>query len=134
MSPKTEAINQSRTTPGALSMPGALLRLEGVVMLAGAIAFYVALHGSGWLFAALLFAPDLSMLGYLANPRIGSVIYNAIHILLLPAALLAIALLTHSDMAVQIALIWLAHIGMDRTLGFGIKYPTFFADTHLQHV
>jgi hypothetical protein len=116
------------------SMPNVLLRLEGVVTLIAAVTAYVILGGNGWLFAALLFAPDLSMLGYTANPRIGSAIYNTIHILLLPAGALGLGLIFHSDLTVQLALIWLAHIGMDRALGFGLKYPTVFEDTHLQHV
>lgn len=103
-------------------------------MLAAAIAFYIYLHGSGWLFAVLLFAPDLSMAGYLANPRVGSVVYNAIHTLIAPGVVMTLALIAHSDAGVLVALIWLAHIGMDRAMGFGIKYPTVFEDTHFQHI
>ena len=123
-----------KTIEFSLSMPNILLRLEGAVTLAAAIVLYVNMRGSGWLFAVLLFAPDLSMLGYLANPRAGSVVYNAVHTLMVPAAVMALALVFHSDLAAQIGVIWLAHIGMDRALGFGIKYPTVFEDTHLQHV
>jgi len=125
---------ESKTTTARLSMPNAILRAEGAALFVAAVACYVYLHASGWLFAALILAPDLSALGYLAGPRVGSVIYNTIHTLILPMAVLALALLTHSDPALAVSLIWLAHIGIDRALGFGIKYPTVFPDTHLQHV
>ncbi len=113
-----------------MTMPGALLRVEGVVVFAGAVAIYVALGGPWWLFLALLLAPDLSMLGYLAGPRAGSVVYNVFHIYLLPGALLAFGLLGGTPLAAQIAAVWLAHIGMDRTFGYGLKYPSGFKDTH----
>ena len=117
-----------------LSMPNVILRAEGAALFAAAVAYYVSLHASGWLFAALILAPDLSALGYLAGPRVGSVVYNTIHTLIIPLAVLALGLILGSALGVQVALIWLAHIGIDRALGFGIKYPTVFQDTHLQHV
>ena len=78
--------------------------------------------------------PDLSMVGYLAGPRIGSVVYNLAHIYLWPLALIALASFTSSTLIMQLALIWSAHIGMDRMLGYGLKYPTAFKDTHLQRL
>ena len=51
-----------------------------------------------------------------------------------PVALGATGILADSERAAQVALIWLAHIGMDRLLGYGLKYPTAFKDTHLQRV
>jgi hypothetical protein len=74
------------------------------------------------------------MLGYLANVRVGSVIYNFAHTYITPAILLAIAYFAAKPQLVAIALTWTAHIGFDRLLGFGLKYPTHFKDTHLQHV
>jgi Domain of unknown function (DUF4260) len=125
--------DQKPTTAG-LSMPNVILRAEGAAIFVAAVAYYVSLHASGWLFAALILAPDLSALGYLAGTRVGSVTYNAIHTLVVPLAVLALALILGSPTGVQVALIWLAHIGIDRALGFGIKYPTVFQDTHLQHI
>lgn len=119
--------------PG-LSMPGVLLRVEGLAVALAAIGAYVYLGGPWWLFLVLLFAPDLSMVGYLANARTGSVAYNTIHNYLLPGALLAYGLLAGAQTAALVALIWIAHIGMDRVLGYGLKYPTEFKDTHLGHV
>jgi hypothetical protein len=74
------------------------------------------------------------MLGYLANVRLGSTLYNFAHTYLNPAILLAIAFFADKPQLIPIALIWTAHIGFDRLLGFGLKYPTHFKDTHLQHV
>src|SRR5215475_9376581 len=127
-------MNAPKTT-GPMSMPNVILRLEGLAQFAAAVAAYIAMQGSALLFVILLFAPDLSMLGYLAKPRIGSVIYNIVHTWIVPATLLALGMLVfHNDLLSQIALIWLAHIGMDRVFGFGIKYPTVFEDTHFQHI
>ena len=89
---------------------------------------------SWWLFSLLILAPDLSFLGYLAGPRACAAAYNLLHNLVLPVALGTAALLADSDTAVAVALIWLAHIGVDRLIGYGLKYPTAFKDSHLQRV
>jgi hypothetical protein len=109
----------------------ALLRLEGLVVLAAAAAAYHALGGGwGW-FAALFLGPDLSMLGYLAGPRVGAASYNVGHSHLGPALLAVVGLATGTDLALLGALIWVAHIGFDRMLGYGLKRATGFRDTHL---
>jgi hypothetical protein len=114
--------------------PNLLLRIEGAVLLAMSVLFY-SRHGGGWLiFGLLLLAPDLSMLGYLAGNRVGAVAYNLFHTYAPPAALALYGLLGGQDLALSLALIWLAHIGMDRLVGYGLKYPGNFKDTHLQHV
>jgi Domain of unknown function (DUF4260) len=116
------------------SLPHTLLRFEGLAVAAAAFAVYVD-GDFGWvLFAALALAPDVSFLGYAAGPRVGAACYDALHTTVLPVALGAVGLLADLDLAVQIALIWLLHIGVDRTLGYGLKYPTRFQDTHLQRV
>jgi hypothetical protein len=115
-------------------LPSVLLRLEGLAVLAGALALYFD-SGYGWLLLLLLFlAPDLSMLGYLGGPALGALTYDAVHTYAFPVALGVIGVLAGSDPATQIALIWLGHIGLDRLLGYGLKYPTGFRDTHLQRV
>ncbi len=116
------------------SIPGLLLRLEGLTVLVSAVLVYISLHGSGWLFGALLFAPDLSMIGYLRGPETGSLTYNAVHTYLLPALLAGLSLAAVQPLGFQIALIWFAHIGMDRLLGFGLKYATDFKHTHLDRL
>ena len=116
------------------SLPAALLRIEGLTVLLGAIALYAHQQGSWLVFVVLLFVPDISMIGYLFNPRLGSMTYNAAHFYTLPALLLVASVAAAFPAGIQLALIWFAHIGMDRTLGFGLKYPTAFKDTHMQRV
>jgi hypothetical protein len=117
-----------------LTKPLWLLRLEGAAILALSLYFYGVGHYGWWLFAALLLIPDLFMLGYLVNVKWGSAIYNLVHTVTGPILLLAAAFIVGRTGCIPYALIWFAHIGMDRALGFGLKYPTSFKDTHLQHV
>jgi hypothetical protein len=117
-----------------LTKPRWLLHLEGAAILAMSLYFYATGHYSWWLFALLILAPDLFMLGYLINAKWGCTIYNVVHTLTGPLLLLALAVVFGRPAFISYALIWLAHIGMDRALGFGLKYPTSFKDTHLQHV
>lgn len=114
--------------------PNVLLRIEGVLVAIGALAIYGRLDGNWLLFAALILTPDVSMLGYLAGTRVGAAVYNLVHTYALPVALGGYGFLTTHALAVHVALIWLAHIGIDRMLGFGLKYPSGFKDTHLQRV
>ena len=114
--------------------PSWLLRLEGAVVFILAGVLYSRLD-SGWLmFALLFFVPDVSMIGYAVDAKLGATIYNVVHAYALPAALGLAGLFTGNPLLVSLSLIWLAHIGFDRLLGFGLKYPTEFKDTHLQHV
>jgi hypothetical protein len=117
-----------------LARPALMLRVEGATILAGSVLLYWMGGGSWWLFALLLLAPDLAMLGYLAGPRVGAVAYNVFHSYPLPAALGLVGLFVGAPLAVSVALVWFAHIGMDRLVGYGLKYPTGFKDTHLQKV
>lgn len=111
-----------------------LLRLEGAVVLGVALAAY-AQFGAGWgVFALWLLAPDLSLLGYLAGPRTGAALYNAAHSYVGPVLLLALGVLAAMPWAVAGSLIWLAHIGMDHALGYGLKYASGFAVTHLGRI
>ncbi len=117
-----------------LARPAAMLRIEGATLLAVSAMLYWANGGSWWLFALLLLAPDVSMLGYLIGPKIGAAAYNAFHSYPLPAALGLLGLLWGTPLVVDVALVWLAHIGMDRLVGYGLKYPSGFKDTHLRRV
>jgi hypothetical protein len=114
--------------------PRVLLRVEGLAMLVAAVGGYVALGERVWLFAALFLVPDLSMLGYLAGPRVGAFAYNIGHSLIGPLLLAAVGLAAAAPGVLGSALIWVAHIGFDRALGYGLKYGTAFADTHLGRV
>ena len=107
------------------------LRLEGLALAAIAAVLYARTGSSWWLFAALWLVPDLSMLGYLVSPCWGARCYNAIHTTILPIVLAMAAMLLQTAGSLPYALIWLNHIGADRLLGFGLKYPDGFGWTHL---
>ena len=117
-----------------LTKPALLLRLEAASILGLSIFFYRQSHASWILFAILFLSPDLFMLGYLVNTRIGAAVYNFVHTLFAPGILIVIAIFTSRQQFLPFAFIWTAHIGLDRMLGYGLKYPTRFKDTHLQHV
>lgn len=112
----------------------ALLRLEGVVLFAGMTLLYALWDGSWWVYAILFLAPDLSFGAYLAGPKAGAIVYNAAHSYLLPVALMTMGLAMSSPLVLSIAMIWLAHIGIDRALGYGLKYQAGFAFTHLGRI
>ena len=108
--------------------------MEAGAILAASLTCYQHTH-SGWiLFAALILAPDISLAGYLAGVKSGAIVYNLVHTLTGPLVLLGYAVFTAHAGLLPYGLIWTAYIGMDRLLGFGLKYPTNFKDTHLQHV
>jgi Domain of unknown function (DUF4260) len=115
-------------------LPRVLLRAEGVAVAVAAIALYVHADNPWWLLVALVLVPDLSIAGYVLGPSIGAAIYDAAHTYVLPVALAAIGVIADAEAAVQLGLIWFAHIGVDRAIGYGLKYPTGFKDTHLQRV
>jgi hypothetical protein len=115
-------------------MTKTLLRAEGLVMFAAALVLYLDAGYSVVALIVLFLVPDISFLAFLVNARIGAVAYNALHTEVFPLALGTAGLLAESDVPVQVALIWLAHIGVDRMLGYGLKYPTAFADTHFQRL
>jgi hypothetical protein len=120
-----------RLSSGVFTRPEILLRIEGAFDLALSLIFFQAIHGNWLLFILLLLAPDLAMLGYLRGARLGTVCYNLVHTLAVPSLMVVYAYLTKSLWLLPYALIWTAHIGLDRMLGFGLKYPTRFRDTHL---
>lgn len=116
-----------------LTRPRILLQMEGAALfIAATVLFYGTLHGSWMLYVLLLLVPDISMIGFLAGNRIGAAIYNLGHTTVLPLALGVWAYLSKEYFLAQVALIWLTHIGLDRMIGYGLKYPTAFKDTHLQ--
>jgi hypothetical protein len=130
-------VKQDKTGEPAVARllrPATLLRAEGVALLALSVMLYRVNGGSWLLFGVLLLTPDLSMLGYLAGPKVGAAIYNAFHAYAMPAVVGALGMIFANPVAMAVALIWFAHIGMDRTVGYGLKYPTAFKDTHLQRV
>lgn len=111
--------------------PRPLLYLEGAGVFIMSLVAYHWNHGGWGLFALLFLVPDLSMIGYVVNARIGAAVYNAAHTYIGPLLLGTYSILMDRQTALLLVLIWVAHISFDRLLGFGLKYPTEFKDTHL---
>ncbi|MFK7902577.1 MAG: DUF4260 domain-containing protein [Nitratireductor sp.] len=108
-----------------------VLRLENAVL---AIVALVAYHVSGfsWItFAIFILAPDLSMLGYLINAKVGAICYNIAHSWAVAGAIVLVAFWLKSDVGMMAGLILAAHIGIDRAIGYGLKHFSGFKDTHL---
>ncbi len=120
-----------------LARPDRILRIEGgVILVVSVLGYFIVLHGHWGLFALLILAPDVSLLGYAAksHTRFAAMLYNLVHSYASPAILGLAGWKLDSAICVQVAAIWIAHIGMDRVLGFGLKYPEAFKPTHLQTV
>ena len=115
-------------------LPRLLLHAEGAAVAIAAVTLYFHEGFAWWLLLLLALAPDLAMLGYLAGPRAGAVAYDVVHTYVLPVLLATGGLIWDSDATLALALIWLTHIGVDRAVGYGLKYPSGFKDTHLQRV
>jgi len=111
-----------------------LLRLEGIALFCGMTLLYGVWDGSWWVYALLFFAPDISFAGYLAGPKAGAAIYNAAHSYMAPMALMTTGFALAAPLVLSIAMIWLAHIGFDRALGYGLKYFAGFGFTHLGRI
>ncbi|MBR0828773.1 DUF4260 domain-containing protein [Bradyrhizobium manausense] len=111
-----------------------LLRLEGLTLFVGMVVLYAVWGGSWLVFALLFLAPDLSFLAYLADSKTGAIVYNAAHSYMAPVALMTAGFALEMPLALSIAMIWLAHIGLDRALGYGLKYAAGFGFTHLGRI
>jgi len=111
-----------------------LLRLEGLTLFAAMLVLYATWGGSWWIFAVLFFAPDLSFAAYLIDRKTGALVYNAVHSYMAPVALMTVGFAFDEPLILSIAMIWLAHIGIDRALGYGLKYQAGFGFTHLGRI
>jgi hypothetical protein len=112
-----------------------LLRAEGLALFIAGLAMHYYL-GMGWFYLVVLFfVPDLSFIAYLAGPRIGAFAYNVMHSTIGPFIIGACAVALRTEMSgallAEAAVVWFAHIGFDRMLGYGLKYESGFKDTHL---
>ncbi len=115
-----------------------IIRLEGLFVFLISIFFYTHLGFSWQTFGLLIFVPDISMLFYLFSPKYGSYAYNIAHTYTLPLILVLLSFSLEyfipawqQQQTYALTLIWIAHIGFDRLLGYGLKYPTAFSHTHL---
>lgn len=110
-----------------------ILRLEGLALALVCLWLFTLFHQSWWLFVVLVIAPDLAMLGYLAGPKVGAALYNAVHSWVLVVALFFLAWYPGKGDTLWLSIPFAlgVHIGIDRALGFGLKHRTGFKDTHL---
>jgi hypothetical protein len=132
-----DAMTEHASTETAGAVNGGLrtlLRLEGLTLFAGMTLLYAVWGGSWWIYAILFLVPDLSFAAYLAGPRVGAIVYNAAHSYMAPVTLMTAGFALASPLVLSIAMIWLAHIGIDRALGYGLKYSTGFGFTHLGRI
>jgi hypothetical protein len=126
MSPRTEAADQVWIRPW--------LRAEGLATFAAGLAGFLFLGLSWWAFALLLLVPDVSMVGYVRGPRLGAILYNLAHDLATGAVVAAVGLGIGSTPLIAIGAVFVAHSGMDRMMGYGLKLPSSFKDTHLGRI
>lgn len=110
------------------------LRLEGLAAFGAGLAFFGA-SGGNWLFVIpLILAPDVSAAGFLAGPRVGTFTYNLFHNWAPGFVVLGLGVWLASPAAQLVAAILIAHVGMDRAVGYGLKLPGSFRDTHLGRI
>jgi hypothetical protein len=129
-------MNESAAATSGATIGGvrSLLRCEGLALFVAACALYHAWGAPWWLFVVLFLAPDLSFLAYLVGARQGALVYNAVHTTIMPIVLMGIGAALTVPPLTSIAIIWLAHIGLDRALSYGLKYDAGFGFTHLGRI
>ena len=126
--PTSAAMDES----GAVqAQPRLWLRTEAAVLLVAALVAFAKTGQPWWLVPLLLLAPDLLMIGYARGTKLGATLYNLAHATPVPTALAAFGWWQDHRLATAAGLVWLAHIGMDRLLGYGLKYDDHFQHTHL---
>ena len=117
-----------------MKQPVTLQRFEGFLIFIASLYFYLHLNFNFIWFIVLLLSIDVFMIGYLFNKVTGAYIYNLGHVFIIPALILIFSAVTDTRLLIAVGLIWSAHIGMDRALGYGLKFSTGFQDTHLGHI
>ena len=111
-----------------------VLRVESLAIFVAGVVLFLQLNGNALWLLPLLLAPDLSMVGYLGGPRLGAVTYNLVHNLVTALVLLGVGWFVPVAPLALAGAVLLAHVGMDRSLGYGLKLPTGFKDTHLGRI
>jgi hypothetical protein len=112
-----------------------ILHLEGLIFFLTALFFYHQLQSNWLVFIVLLFLPDISMVGYLKDKKLGAMLYNLMHNYILALVIIVFGAALFKNTFVELlGIILFAHVGLDRFLGYGLKYPSDFKDTHLQKI
>ncbi len=114
--------------------PVIYLRLEAGFVFLASLYLYLHLHFHLLWFIVFLLSVDVFMVGYLKSNGLGAKCYNFGHSYIVPAILAVIGVSSSTRLWVAAGIIWVAHISMDRALGYGLKFPTGFKDTHLGHI
>jgi hypothetical protein len=109
-----------------------ILKFEGLAVFLASLHFYSILDGSWLTFVLLWLVPDISMIGYLKGKKIGAALYNVAHTYVLALAVIFFGLWQGDNFIISLGVILASHIGFDRFLGFGLKRPSGFKDTHIQ--
>jgi hypothetical protein len=108
-----------------------LLKFEEAALFVLCVFLFNQLPFVWWWFPALLLLPDIAMVGYFINPKIGAYLYNLLHHRLTAAAVACYGLSSGNAYWQLAAIILFAHIAMDRLMGYGLKYEDSFHHTHL---
>jgi uncharacterized protein DUF4260 len=111
--------------------PRVWLRIEGATLLVGSLVAYRSTQQPWWLVPLTLLVPDVLMVGYLGGTRLGARLYNLAHAAPLPAIMVGLGWWQAKPLVLALGLVWIAHIGMDSLLGYGLKYGNHFQHTHL---
>ncbi len=108
-----------------------LIKLEELFLFFFSIFLFAQLGMPWWWYPALLLAPDLGILGYLAGPRVGAFSYNLLHHKAIAVTAFVLGTYLASPPLQLAGVIILGHSSLDRVLGYGLKYPDSFRHTHL---
>lgn len=111
-----------------------LLNLEDFAEFLFAIFIFSYLDFAWWWFPALLLLPDLSMIGYIFNTKVGAVLYNFFHHKSLGIAVGIAGFASGNQQLMLAGAILFGHSAMDRCFGYGLKYPDSFRSTHLGEI
>ena len=111
--------------------PKVWLRIEGLFLFIATLIAFNQVRQHWWIYIALLFVPDIFMIGYVRSNKLGALLYNLGHSYPAPFSLLYFAWINHSKIWMAVGIIWIGHIGWDRFFGYGLKYDSKFKDTHL---
>jgi hypothetical protein len=134
--PAVDDAHPAVTAPPLVVAPSirAWLRIEGLAGFVAGLVLFVGLGGPWLLAIPLLLVPDASAVGYLRGPRVGAFVYNLVHDWATGLVVLGIGLWTGADAVALAGAILIAHVGMDRAAGYGLKLPSSFQDTHLGRI
>ena len=138
MTAATAAMASARSREGGATPDNSVVRFwlhaEGLAAFVAGLALYLQFGGDPWLFLPILLLPDLGLLGYLAGSRVGAFLYDLVHNWAIGLAAIGLAVATGSSALWIVGAILVAHVGMDRAVGYGLKYPGAPKPTHLQRV